>query len=220
MMTHWDGSMAPEQSEPLIYAAWSQALQARLIGDELGEMLSEFRGVQTRALIGMLTARQEWCDDTGTPQPESCADVITSSLNDAVSVLREAYGADPAQWRWGDAHRVTFVHPLLRATPGIAALLALHVSTGGGNHTINRGSYRASGDGRFPHIHGPGLRAIFDMSRPGEAMFMVAPGQSGRVASPSYANLAAPWAQGRYIVLKGDPDTLRTSATGELTLTP
>ena len=219
-MTRWDGDKSPDRPEPLIYAAWSQALQARLIGDELGEMLSEFRGVQTRALIGMLTARQEWCDDTGTPQPESCADVITSSLNDAVSVLREAYGADPAQWRWGDAHRVTFVHPLLRATPGIAALLALHVSTGGGNHTINRGSYRASGDGRFPHIHGPGLRAIFDMSRPGEAMFMVAPGQSGRVASPSYANLAAPWAQGRYIVLKGDPDTLRTSATGELTLTP
>ncbi len=220
MMTHWDGSMAPEQSEPLIYAAWSQALQARLIGDELGEMLSEFRGVQTRALIGMLTARQEWCDDTGTPQPESCAESVAAALDDAVEMLREAYGDDPAQWHWGDAHSVTFAHPLLRAAPGVAAMLAPHVPTGGANHTINRGTYRTSGNGRFPHVHGPGLRAIFDMARPGEAMFMIAPGQSGRVASPNYSNLAERWAQGRYIVLKGDLGELRGNATSELTLTP
>ncbi|MEL0012657.1 MAG: penicillin acylase family protein, partial [Alphaproteobacteria bacterium] len=110
--------------------------------------------------------------------------------------------------------------PLLRAAPGVAAMLAPRVPTGGANHTINRGTYRTSGNGRFPHVHGPGLRAIFDMARPGEAMFMIVPGQSGRVASPNYSNLAERWAQGRYIVLKGDLGELRSNASSELTLMP
>lgn len=220
LMTRWDGDMSPDRAEPLVFAAWSQALQERLIGDELGDLLTEFRGVRTRALIGMLTERQAWCDNVKTPQAETCVGIVAQSLNDAVLMLGEAYGPDPAQWRWGDAHGVTFAHPLLRSAPGIAALLAPHVETGGGNHTINRGSYRTSGESSFPHVHGPGLRVIFDMASPGEAMFMITPGQSGRVASPDYVNLAGPWALGRYIVLKGDPETLRTTANGELTLTP
>ena len=76
------------------------------------------------------------------------------------------------------------------------------------------------GDGRFPHVHGPGLRALFDMAAPGDTRYMIAPGQSGIMMSPYFSDLAQAWAAGDYIVLKGDQEDLRTTALSELTLTP
>ena len=49
---------------------------------------------------------------------------------------------------------------------------------------------------------------------------MIAPGQSGHLNSPYYADLAPTWQAGDYIVLKGDLESLRNTATSELTLTP
>ena len=94
------------------------------------------------------------------------------------------------------------------------------MSTGGGDHTINRGSYRSSGDGQFPHVHGPGLRALFDMAAPHDARFIIAPGQSGRMTSPHFDDLAASWAAGNYIVLNEDLETLRRAGASKLSLTP
>ena len=58
------------------------------------------------------------------------------------------------------------------------------------------------------------------MAAPEDARYMIAPGQSGQMNSPHFADLAAPWAAGSYIVLKGDLETLRLNATAELTLVP
>jgi acyl-homoserine lactone acylase PvdQ len=58
------------------------------------------------------------------------------------------------------------------------------------------------------------------MSDPGAARYMIAPGQSGKMTSPHFSDLARPRAEGKYIVLQGDEDTLRSTASSELILTP
>ncbi len=220
LLSDWDGDMNRDRPEPLIYAAWASHLRTALIDDELGEFAASYRGLRTRALVNILTRRPVWCDDTRTAARETCADIVEAALDTAMADLRDVHGNNPDDWRWGAAHAVTFTHPLLRFVPGASNLLNTPLPTGGGDHTVNRGTYFQATPGVFPHIHGAGLRAIFDMASPGKARFMIAPGQSERMASAHYDDMAVPWRNGRYIVLEGDLETLRETATTVLNLTP
>lgn len=220
MMAAWDGSMDAAHPEPLIYATWSNALRHRLLDDELGPFADRYRGVRPHVMKRMLVESQSWCDNHNTAGTETCGDIVGDSLDETLSTLRANHGADTAAWRWGDAHRAVFTHPLLRFAGPLSLFLAPTVKTSGGDHTVNRGTYRNAGSTSFPHVHGPGLRAIFDMAEPDDARFMVAPGQSGQIASPHYGDLADQWRDGNYIVLNGTRDELQRNATSELTLLP
>lgn len=219
-LAEWDGDMARERAEPLVFAALSRNLRQQLVADELGEFAGGYRGPPTRAMIAMLTTQTDWCDNVLTPGTEDCAIAVTQALHDTVTELESTYGDTPDTWRWGDSHIAPFAHPLFRFAGPLAKWFGTNIATNGGDHTINRGTYRSSGDGRYPHVHGAGLRAIFDMSDPGAARYMIAPGQSGKMTSPHFSDLARPWAEGKYIVLQGDEDTLRSTASSELILTP
>lgn len=216
----WDGDMSRERAEPLVFASLSRNLRRQLVADELGEFANAYRGPPTRAMIGMLTSQTDWCDNTLTPGKEGCDIAVTQALRDTITELETAHGDTPDTWRWGDSHIAPFAHPLFRFAGPLSAWFGANVATGGGDHTINRGTYRTEGEGRFPHVHGAGLRAIFDMAEPGAARYMLAPGQSGKMTSPHFADLAQSWADGDYIVLQGDPSRLRPNASAELTLTP
>ena len=220
LLQNWDGSMSADLAEPVLYAAFSAALREQLIDDELGGNADRYQGVPVRVLANMVSGNTAWCDDIATAHQESCDAIVRTALTRALGTVGDSQGHDRDAWRWGDSHIASFAHPLLRFAGPLSVLLGPKVATGGGDHTINRGTYRFAGNGRFPHVHGPGLRALFDMAAPGDARYMIAPGQSGKMSSPHFADLAAPWAAGRYIVLKGDLATLRKTATAELTLVP
>ncbi|MEP4377528.1 MAG: penicillin acylase family protein [Alphaproteobacteria bacterium] len=220
MMAAWDGSMDADRAEPLIYATWSHALRHHLMDDELGPFAGRYRGVRPRVMARMLTENLTWCDNRRTNATETCGQIVGAALDDALAQLRKNHGKNTAAWRWGDAHEAIFPHPLLRFAGPLARLISPAIETGGGDHTINRGTYRDVRNARYPHIHGPGLRAMFDMAAPDSGRFMIAPGQSGQVTSPHYGDLADEWRDGNYIVLNGTPDEIRRTATSELTLTP
>ncbi len=220
MMAAWDGSMDAARPEPLIYASWSNALRRRLMDDELGRHAEQYRGVRPRVMVRMLTQRTEWCDNATTAPIEICGQIAAAALDEALSELEAEHGRDADAWRWGNAHRATFTHPLLRFTGPLGRLIAPTTETSGGDHSINRGTHRNAGNAIYPHVHGPGLRAIFDMAQPEAARFMIAPGQSGQIASRHYGDLADQWRDGDYIVLNGTRAELQRSATSELNLLP
>jgi penicillin amidase len=212
--------MGADRVEPLLYAALSDNLRKRLVNDELGEFADAYRGPPVRAMIHILTSGDSWCEDGKTVFTDACRTNVGLSILDAIGDIEHTHGYDRDQWRWGDAHIVSFAHPLIRFAGPLAGWFGPKVSTGGGNHTINRGTYRSPGNGMFPHVHGAGLRAIFDMADPSAARFMIAPGQSGKMTSPHFADLAQPWADGEYITLQGNLNILRLNASAELILTP
>jgi penicillin amidase len=219
MLADWDGAMERARPEPLLFAAWAEALQDAVIGDELGEDAHRIRGVRVRMLARMLRARQDWCDDTGTARTETCAAVAARTLAATEAVLRDSWG-DTSRWRWGPAHRTAFRHPLFRFVPVLGDMLAPTIESPGGDHTVNRGTYRAVAGTRFDHVHGAGLRAIFDMADPDAARYIIAPGQSGHLNARHFADLTQAWRDGRYIVLKTDRQTLLRAGRTETTLVP
>ncbi|MFT5182320.1 MAG: penicillin amidase [Alphaproteobacteria bacterium] len=220
LLRDWDGAMARSQAQPLIYSTWLQALGRELYGDELGPLAARYGGVRPRVLQRMLNSSPQWCDDIGTVETEDCTATVSVAFADAIGDLRDRLGDNPAAWRWGDLHIARFEHPVLRRIPVIGDLFAVTIPTSGGDFTINRGTPRATNKSPFTHVHGAGLRAIFDLSDLDASRMMIATGQSGHVRSKFFANTTTDWRDGRYLMLKGDPAAVRKETIGELTLTP
>jgi penicillin amidase len=118
-----------------------------------------------------------------------------------VRALSERHGADPGAWRWRDVHVARFEHPLLRFVPGLGALSRMEAPTGGDGETIARGGFR----GDFVHVHGAGLRVVFDLASPDGVLAMIATGQSGHPLSDNWGSLVQRWRDGQVLRLGRTP---------------
>lgn len=217
LMTAWDGTMDRNRAEPLIFAAWMRELNRAIYADELAELFPEVWAWRPRFVIWALTEGSEWCDDIASAAAEDCANRVTLALERALDFLAARHGDAIGGWRWGDAHRLRFAHPLFRHVPLLDALSAVELETDGGHYTVNRGTPRLDGkDGVFGHVHGAGLRALYDLADLDAARFMTAFGQSGNPLSPHYGDLTRRWRDGEYLTLDGD----RAKATHRLQLQP
>ncbi len=89
---------------------------------------------------------------------------------------------DPAKWRWGDRHRITFVSPLRREGTGSAFL-------GGGAHPMDGSQetlYRASYDFNRPYdvTVSASLRMVADLGD-SDKVLAVLPAASPDASSPA-----------------------------------
>jgi penicillin amidase len=205
LLAKWDYRMARDRPEPLIFHAWLAALNEALLADELGPVFPRFQRVDADLLAALLSAGELWCDDVLTPEAESCAGLVGAALEAALAGLEARFGTDIGDWRWGEAHKARFPHPVLRHVPVIGGWLEFAVEADGGFYTVNRGGPRLGGpaEGRFEDRHGPGYRAVYDLADPDNSRFMIATGQSGNPLSAHYGSLARRWRDGDYLKLDG-----------------
>jgi len=198
-MAGWDGHMAPGRPEPLIATAWLYATARRVLGAQMGAEQFDDWWLWQVDVLNTAMEDQRWCDDRQTPTAENCRDAVRASFGEALTALRERYGADWRKWTWGDGHEMKFRHPVLARLPYIGDRLIPQVETPGDQFSINRGGMAISDDGaRFADVHGPGMRLAVDMSRPGAPVFNLAGGQSGHPLSTHYSDLLLEWAVGAY----------------------
>lgn len=207
-MESWDGTLAADGPEGLIFSAWIRALTAAIYSDELGPEFERYfyprRLFIERVLTGDAAA---WCDDTRTGETESCAVIAGLALDSAMAELELVHGSDIGSWTWSEAHQAMFDHPLT-GVPVIGDWFTVQTPVGGDGSTLNVGhfSYR---DGDYSVYHGPSLRAVYDLSDLNASRFMHAPGQSGHPWSKRYRDLAPRWAAGESYEIRDDwtPDT-------------
>lgn len=218
MLTGWDGQMLRDRPEPLLYHGWLRHLPRRLLADEFAPTGQEPPPLANHQLAGMLRGDGGWCDDISTPdRHESCADIASAALDDAIAELSADHGRDMTKWRWGDAHRARFSGMVLGRIPLLGPLFDVVVETDGSNTTVNRGtSMLGNDDTPYRHVHGAGLRAVFDLSDLDGSLFIHAPGQSAIPFSPHYDDLAGDWSVGRYLRIASP----QGQAMRELRLTP
>lgn len=200
MLQSWDGSMSREAAAPLIYSAWLAAVNRALYADELGPQFPRYFGLKPRVVRHMLTNATGWCDDITTDAAETCRERVTGALDRAITGLEEKHGSDIDDWRWGDAHRAVFSHPLFGRIPVVKRLSDIHIESDGGPYTVNRAQSRIrNARAPFASVHGPGYRAVYDLSALANSRFSVATGQSGNPLSSFYANTTRRWRDGEYI---------------------
>ena len=216
----WDGAMAGERPEPLIFAAWIEMLSRAIYEDDLGPKLFDaYDGPRQNFLDTVLTgAAAPWCDRRDTPKRETCADLAGPALDEAVAELTKHYGANQAHWAWTAAHKADFAHPLFGGMPLVGAVFDVHEGVGGDAATIFAGAYNG---GDFTDRHGPSFRAVYDLSNLNRSQFVIAPGQSGHPLSPHFKDLLKDWANGRGFEIRDDLDPGKPPAgSSTLTLSP
>ncbi|MBO9499580.1 MAG: penicillin acylase family protein [Novosphingobium sp.] len=200
----WNGAMAEDRTEPLLWAAWQQALGHRLLDPVLGPLAPQWLAANRPRFERLLRTGSPWCVD--------CAALASAALDEAAAVARDR--------RWGDVHRATFAHDIFAHVPLIASLVMIRVPAGGDGYTVNAGRSDLWSDAPWEDNYGPRYRQLIDLAAPERSLFMIAPGVSGNPLSPWFGQLAGPWSRGEYVTLAGDAATLRKAATGDLVLEP
>ena len=200
----WDGTMATDAPQPLIFNAWIHAFYGRVLRH--ADIPAKDGGPLVEFVAFVLSpAGAHWCGG-------DCTVELKASLADAVKGLAERFGDDPAAWRWGQAHQATFAHPVLRTLPVLGALTTLTIASPGDDTTIDHGGpvYQ-----QFQSVHGPEYRGVYDLADLDHSLFIVAPGQSGNPLSRHARDFLQRWRDGATITLGPKADA--TTATIRLT---
>jgi len=214
----WDGVMAADAPEPLIFSAWYRAFTRLVLEDDLGELFDDFWGFRPIFFRNVIAGQAWWCDHAETLEVESCELLAATALRQASQTLRERYGDDPERWRWGDAHYADHDHPVFGETP-LARFFNLRIPNGGDPFTVNAARYAIDGDGAA-QTTGPGFRAVYDLADLERSRFIHPTGQSGNPLSKHYRDFLRPWVEVAYLPMVTARERVEEGALGTLTLTP
>ncbi len=223
LLADWNGEMNEHLPEPLIYAAWMRALQARLIRDELGPLAAAFTHVEPlfiERVFRNVDGAAVWCNIIQSAVEETCTDIARIALDEALLRLAERFGPAVESWRWGDAHQAAHDHPALGDLAVLRHFVNIRQSTSGDDQTLMRGLTAGTEPEPFLNVHGPGYRGVYDFGDPDSSVFVIATGQSGHFLSRHYDDLGELWRRGEYIPMSLDPGLARAAAVGITRIEP
>ena len=203
----WDFVLDVESNQAALFEAWVKRLPAKYIEAQAPR--------SSRGLIARYLQLPTLLNGLRTIPREQRNRIMSESLDEAFAELASSLGGDPAGWRWGDLHQISFRHPLSN-TPARKAVLDL-------------GPVRRGGDGNTPNAtRGPGYsqssgasyRHILDLADWDRSVFTSTPGQSGQPGSPHYDDLLPTWAEGRYAPLVYSRSAVEDNTAHRLLLEP
>jgi len=223
LLSQWNGDMSQHAPEPLIYAAWVRALQKRLITDDLGQLSGAITRTNPLFIERVFTdvdGASIWCDVGPSLEQESCEQIASVALDDALQELVRDYGSDINRWRWGAAHLAFQENETLGRVPLVRWFANIYQETPGGDNTLLRGQTRGTGAAPYTNIHAAGFRMVVDFDNPENSVYIAATGQSGHLLSRHYDDLSVIWRRAEYIPMTLDPTIARGAAAGITRLLP
>lgn len=147
LVGRWDGTLSVDSAAASVYEAWIVHMTERTFHDKLGDAVyADYlaNGRPTFALYTLLERPDDpWFSSIGDPNVRGRDELSAVALDDAVADLRGRFGADPAKWRWGALHTVTFAHPLSAGLPGpLRSLWDIGpFERAGDGYSLNNGAY-------------------------------------------------------------------------------
>jgi penicillin amidase len=197
LLRGWDGTMAVDLPQPLIFNAWMQQFRDALL-TRIGVSPAEAAAVAPWPELVTYALSAEgahWCGG-------DCRPMLADTLAASSAALAQRFGDHPASWRWGLAHQAVFADPSLQAIPLLGRLAEASIAAPGDDTTVDRGGLR---DDTFEAVHGASFRAVYDLADLDQSLFIVAPGQSGHPASRLARNFVRRWRDGGIIMLGVEP---------------
>ena len=159
-----------------------------------------------------------WVDDTRTAEIETADDLIVRAGHLVLAELGPKWGDDPAAWRWGDEHTITFFHPFI---PGKRAADLI----GGGTHavsgsseTLQRGVYMFSAP--YTSKIADSMRIVADLSDSDKIIAHFPGGISERFFSEWNTTFVEPWVNGEQRYLWFSDEKISEHTDTQLLLKP
>jgi len=202
ILAAWDGRDDKALAAPLIYHSLYERLAYETYVDEMDDKLA-------RAWLGQWYAWQErfdelvktpdspWFDDIRTPQKETLPDLLRRVAAAVRPELQARHGADPAQWKWGDEHRIVFVSPLRRSGTGRDFLGYAEAPMSGSGATLLRALNPFMGGFNVEFF--ASMRLVADMGDDEKIEAVVSGGVVDRQFHPHQKDQLPAWTEGRLL---------------------
>jgi penicillin amidase len=200
VVRRWDGTLSVDSAGAAIYESWLVHMTDRTFHDKLGDAVYRdylSNGRATFALYKMLARPNDpWFVAVGDPAVRGRDAVSALALDDAFAELRDHLGGDPAKWRWGTLHTVTFAHPL---SPGLPGPLRTLFDIGpyeraGDGYSVNNGAYALGTP--YALISHASERMLVDLADLDNSRSVLPTGQSGQPLSRHWGDQTALWLRG------------------------
>ena len=198
----WDFDLTKDSAAAALYGSFYFHFLTDAFADEIPkDIWSDLTEGDLMYFVDQMVAKyigqndNPWFDDTTTTDKvETRDDIIKKSMAEAVAELKDRLGKDPAQWRWGKLHEMTFSHQLGEVLP---FLNLRPVPIGGDFFTIGAANW----DFKKPYrmTEGGCIRMIVDFSDIEKSTLISPPGQSGHFLSPHYKDLVSRWVSNQQI---------------------
>ena len=150
---------------------------------------------------------------------KSRSEAVTEAFRNTMSKLTEMTGANSNNWRWGNIHKIEYIHPLGRRAPFSFVFNLGPYPIPGAYNEINNNKSRLLGRD-FKVVAGPSTRRIVDFANVKESYGILPLGNSGHILSPFYKDQKDMFIKGEYRAQLMDENAIAQEKTHELTLKP
>jgi penicillin amidase len=218
LLDGWDLRMTTDSISPTVFEAFFERWHRHVLAAGFPEHVRPFLtslGAGSGLALRLLSEGkpEDWFGETVEP-----AAVAEAAAAEALADLEARYGEDPAGWRWGIAHSVSFKHPL-NGRPGTDGLFATAPrETPGTGYVLNANGF--SHDAPFEVVSGPEYRLVVNLADLDATTTVLTTGVSGLPGSPHYADMVDLWVRGIHLPLPHSPAAVEAAKTGETRLDP
>jgi penicillin amidase len=226
----WNLRCDPGEAGAAIYQVWYRFLLEGTVSDELGGALTEeyleYYWVHGPAMLYLMKdGTNRLFDDVKTEQAETRDEIVQRAFADAVAWLRERYGPDPSEWKWGRLHTLSFRHRPFGSVdvPFLSRLFnsGSIVAPGGDRFTVNC-SWFTWDDSEAPYAADAGTaqRIVMDLSDWDRTSGVNSTGQSEQLFHHHREDLIPLWQNLKYHPLLFNRQAIEDSTENLLRLVP
>jgi penicillin amidase len=205
LLRGWNGDMARDAPQPLIVDAWLRGFHTLLL-QEIDVPADAVAPWPEFVSYALKPAAAHLCGG-------DCDRLLVRALRESTADLAQDYGADPAAWRWGEAHQALFENPILSRVPLLRRVGTVRYPAPGDDTTVDAGGIGQGPVSQFADVHGPAYRGVYDLADLDRSRFVVAPGQSGNPFSPLATNFLRRWRDGGSVTLGPEPARVASRIT-------
>ncbi|WP_040710961.1 penicillin acylase family protein [Nocardiopsis potens] len=219
LLADWDFQQDAGSAPAAFYnATWNHLLD--LLFDELGPDHRIDGGSRAWLVVSRLLEEpgSAWWEGSEASGRDA---VLSTAMQRAADELSDRLGPDPADWRWGDLHTFTPVHPSF-GTSGIAPVEWLFngspVPASGGSSTVNATGWERTEGYAVSTV--PSMRMAIDLADFDAARWIDLTGPSGHAFHPQRQNMTEKWAAGETVPMPFTPGAVAEAAEDTLVLRP
>ena len=235
LLEDWDYTQPADKSRASASAAYFNAVWRNILRytfEELPEDLSPEGGSRWMvAVTGLLRdPTNDWWDDRNTRGVvEGAPEILRKAMVEARLDLTEQLGKDPATWRWGRLHSLTFEHQVLGGDTVPAYVRQVFnrgpIPLPGGSSIVNANGWDASyGDPETAQAYrvdwGPSMRMVIDLGSLDASRWVNQTGQSGHPYNDHYTDQMDAWELGGTFPWPHSVEAVKAAAAAQQTLVP
>ncbi|MCX7680069.1 MAG: penicillin acylase family protein [Spirochaetes bacterium] len=192
------------------------------VGDELGDHFVSYADIPDHWIFlknFIHNPSSKYWDDVKTAKRETRDMIIILAMKAAVEDAISRFRTSPTQWKWGEIHRLEYVHPIGLAKPMNLLYNMGPYPIGGEAHIVNRmKTHFGKMDFKITSI--PSTRRLIVVGDPDNSYSILPAGNSGNLKSKHYRDQVKMYLAGQYRKLNFSEASLAGKKTKILNLMP